>query len=148
VKLLLDTHIWLWTQLDPDRLTSRVRQTILKAEEVWLSSISVWEFLLLVEKKRIVLNQAPRAWLERAGATSPIKQAALTHEVAMHSRSIQVPHQDPADRFIAATAQVLRPVQPSDCLTLPRQPPSFRGSTHPAQADAPIHPAHIACASI
>jgi len=106
VKLLLDTHIWLWTQLDPDRLTSRVRQTILKAEEVWLSSISVWEFLLLVEKKRIVLNEEPRAWLERAGATSPIKQAPLTHEVAMHSRSIQVPHQDPADRFIAATAQV------------------------------------------
>ena len=35
-----------------------------------------------------------------------MKEAPLTHEVAMKSRSIQLPHKDPADRFIAATAFV------------------------------------------
>ena len=35
-----------------------------------------------------------------------IKQAAINHEVAMQSRLIKLPHQDPADRFIAASAVV------------------------------------------
>jgi PIN domain nuclease of toxin-antitoxin system len=36
----------------------------------------------------------------------PFKQATLNHEVAMQSRLIKLPHQDPADRFIAASAVV------------------------------------------
>lgn len=38
--------------------------------------------------------------LERA----PLEEAALNHEVAVRSRGISLPHQDPADRFLVATA--------------------------------------------
>jgi PIN domain nuclease of toxin-antitoxin system len=36
--------------------------------------------------------------------SSHVYEAALTYAIAMRSRQIQLPHQDPADRFIAATA--------------------------------------------
>ena len=38
--------------------------------------------------------------------TKPLKEIPLTHEVALRSRSVRLPHDDPADRFIAATATV------------------------------------------
>lgn len=75
--------------------------------EVWLSAISVWEFLLLVERGRIHLDIEPADWLAESLALGAIREAPVTFEIAKVSRSIRLPHQDPADRFIAATAQVL-----------------------------------------
>jgi len=44
VKLLLDTHIWLWALLEPEKLARRVRDALgLGENELWLSPISVWE---------------------------------------------------------------------------------------------------------
>lgn len=106
MKLLLDTHIWLWSHLEPDRLRKRVRAALLApANELWLSPISVWEVLLLVERGRVTIDGDPRAWIETAWAKAPMQEAPISHEVAMRSRVIDVPHQDPADRFLAATAQ-------------------------------------------
>ena len=39
-------------------------------------------------------------------ARAPLREAPVNHEVALQSRSIDLKHQDPADRFIAATALV------------------------------------------
>jgi PIN domain nuclease of toxin-antitoxin system len=46
-----------------------------------------------------------RDWIERA--TAKYREAPLTHEIALAARLLPFPHQDPADRFLAATAQVL-----------------------------------------
>jgi PIN domain nuclease of toxin-antitoxin system len=107
VKLLLDTHIWLWSLLEPDRLPRRVAQTLVARDtELWLSPISVWEFLLLAEKRRVSVRGSPRDFVEAALAKVPMHEAPLNLEVALHSRSIQMEHDDPADRFLAATAAV------------------------------------------
>ena len=46
--LLLDTHIWLWSLLDPDRLGDTTTHALRSREhELLLSPISVWEALLL-----------------------------------------------------------------------------------------------------
>ncbi len=42
--------------------------------------------------------------MENVLSSLPLREAVLNHEVAMQSRKISLPHQDPADRFIAATA--------------------------------------------
>ena len=105
--LLLDTHIWLWSLLDPDRLGDSARHALLSQEgEIRLSPISVWEALLLAERGRVVLDPDPHHWLRKAMATSPIAEAPLTIDVALASRTVDVEHQDPADRFIVATAKV------------------------------------------
>jgi PIN domain nuclease of toxin-antitoxin system len=107
VKLLLDTHIWIWSHLEPERLTRRVAAACESPKnELWLSPISVWEFLLLVERGRLRLDRDPGDWLETAWSRVPLHEAVLNREVARQSRTVRVPHQDPADRFLAATAQV------------------------------------------
>ena len=107
MNLLLDTHIWLWSILDPARLSTRTRGSLASRDnELWLSPVSLWESLLLAERGRIELDAEPRAWLREARNATPVVEAPLTFDVALASRTIAVPHDDPADRFIAATAKV------------------------------------------
>lgn len=107
MKLLLDTHVWLWSQADPKRLARRAARALESpANELWLSPISVWELILLAEAGRVRLRKDPIAWVEEALALQPLREAALTREVAIASRRLALPHQDAADRFLAATAVV------------------------------------------
>jgi PIN domain nuclease of toxin-antitoxin system len=106
LKLLLDTHIWLWSLQDPKRLGKRLQQELRNPEnELWLSPISTWEALTLNAKGRIRLHGNLAEWVARA--TAPFHEAPLTHEIAVAAREVPLPHQDSADRFLAATAQVL-----------------------------------------
>ncbi len=108
MKLLLDTHIWIWGLLDPDRLSSRVRSALESPDnELWLSPISVWEAHLLVERGRLTVDLTPALWVEQMVQALPRREAPLTHQIALASRQLALSHTDPADRFIAATAKVL-----------------------------------------
>jgi len=105
LKLLLDTHIWLWTLQDPKRLGRRVLQQLRDpANELWLSPISTWEALTLNFKGRIHIKGNLTDWLARA--TAGTREAPLTHEIALVARQLAL-RQDPADRILAATAEVL-----------------------------------------
>ena len=105
--LLLDTHIWLWGLLDPDRLSSGVRHALAsRREELRLSPISIWEALILAERGRLTLEPDPRSWLRKAISKCPIVEVPVTFDVVLASRNIDLEHQDPADRFIAASAKV------------------------------------------
>ncbi len=105
--LLLDTHIWLWGLLDPDRLSNGVRQALAsRQEELRLSPISIWEALILAERGRLTLEPNPRSWLRKAMSKCPIVEVPVTFDVVLASRNIDLEHQDPADRFIAASAKV------------------------------------------
>ena len=107
MRLLLDTHIWLWALLDPERLTARVREALQAPEnELWLSPISVWEATMLAERGRIVVTSDVQGWVRALLDALPRREAALTFEVALMSRRLALAHQDPVDRFIAATACV------------------------------------------
>jgi PIN domain nuclease of toxin-antitoxin system len=106
VKLLLDTHIWIWSLAEQKRLSPRVlRELQDRTNELWLSPVSTWEALLLHAKNRIRLHGHASDWLSRA--TTHLREAPLTHEIVMVAQELPLPHQDPADRFLAATAEVL-----------------------------------------
>jgi PIN domain nuclease of toxin-antitoxin system len=105
VKLLLDTHIWLWSLAEPGRLARRVARELEDPEnEIWISPISTWEVLMLCRNGRIVLSNDPAVWIAEALRRVGLREAALNHDVALRSAAINLPHADPADRFIAATA--------------------------------------------
>lgn len=105
MKLLLDTHIWLWYLQGNSRLSANLRQIMDSPDtELWLSPISIWETLILAEKGRIKLDRDPQVWIKKYLRSLDFREARMTHEIAIKSRSIQLAHQDPADRFIAATA--------------------------------------------
>lgn len=107
MKLLLDTHIWVWSSLEPERLAGRVaRQLINPENEIWLSPVSVWELRVLHDKKRVKLIPNAAGWISDNLSRLNIREAPLTFEVALAVSSSKLPHNDPADGFIAATAKV------------------------------------------
>jgi len=107
VKLLLDTHIWIWMLSDTAKLAPKVANALQNQEnELWLSPISIWELFMLVEKRREALEMDTAEWIAQAASTAPVKEAPLTAEVALAAGQLRLPHRDPADMFLAATAKV------------------------------------------
>lgn len=107
MKLLLDTHIFIWSTGVPDRLTKKVKDAISdENNEIWVSPITVWECMLLAQKGRIELSPDPESWIRHQLRTLRPREAPLNTEVVLVSRTIDVDHDDPADRFLAATALV------------------------------------------
>ena len=73
--------------------------------ELWLSPVSVWEALTLMQNRRIRVDNA-FAWVETAA--EQLREAPLTQEIVRIGMALPLPHADPADRFLAATAKVLK----------------------------------------
>jgi len=106
MKLLLDTHVWIWMVLDPARLSRRVARALDDLEnQLWLSPISVWEQLTLTQKGRVQLNEDPVLWARRTLEQLQLLEAPLTMEVALLTSTLRIAHSDPSDRWIAASAK-------------------------------------------
>jgi PIN domain nuclease of toxin-antitoxin system len=106
VRLLLDTHIWLWSLAEPKQLSRRVQDELKDPNnELWLSPVSTWEALLLQAKGRIHLEGSVGEWISKA--TSHFREAPLTHEIVVAAQELPLQNPDPADRFLAATAEIL-----------------------------------------
>jgi PIN domain nuclease of toxin-antitoxin system len=107
MKLLLDTHIWIWSVSEPQRLTRRVAKELDNAQnQLWLSPVSIWETLLLHRKGRLIIPEGFSTWVTKALTTMPLTEAPLTFEVAEALSTINLPQSDPADLFLAASAKV------------------------------------------
>jgi PIN domain nuclease of toxin-antitoxin system len=107
MNLLLDTHIWIWNDLEPWKITSEVNRELASPDnQLWLSPVSVWETIVLLEKRRISLKQDFGLWVDESVKALQLQEATLTWEVAHELRFTLLPHRDPADRFLVATAKV------------------------------------------
>lgn len=110
--ILLDTHAWVWWVSDPRHLSEVAGTALGRAREeggpVYLSSISVWEVAMLVEKGRLELTMDVEDWVAHSEAVPWIEFVPVTNHLAL--RSVHLPgdiHSDPADRLIVATARYL-----------------------------------------
>jgi PIN domain nuclease of toxin-antitoxin system len=107
LSFLLDTHVWVWSLSDPRRIQDSVMRVLRKhGAELCLSPISIWELQTLVEKKRIAFNQTLSEWFEGARIRLPVHELPLTNDIAYELMNFPLPHRDPADRFLVATARV------------------------------------------
>ncbi len=107
LKLLLDIHIILWSVSSPEKLSPSVLAEVQnETNELWFSPISAWETILLAEKRRVILESEASECFREIIRELSLSEAPLNLEVAVRSRDIKLPHQDPADRFLAATALV------------------------------------------
>lgn len=107
MNLLLDTHIWVWNHLEPWRISTEVSGMLAASEnELWLSPVSVWELIVLLEKKRLELDRDLHEWVEQSKRELMLREAPLSWEVADELRFTILKQRDPADRFLVATAKV------------------------------------------
>ena len=108
MRLLLDTHIWIWSIDAPRRLGRRTRRLLDDSRnELWLSPLSVSEFVLLTRTGRFNRVAEPFRWLDRALEMLPLKDASLSRDIALETGRFRLPHEDPVDRLLVATARVL-----------------------------------------
>jgi len=89
MKLLLDTHIWVWSALDRARLSPRVARALENpANELWLSPISLWEVLTLCQKQRLTLYPNPQAWITNTLDAVPMREAHINFEIAQETSRV------------------------------------------------------------
>jgi len=71
MKYILDTHIWLWSLLEPEKLDKNIVQVLENKEnELFISPITIWEILVLAEKGRIKLAPSPNDWILESTANA------------------------------------------------------------------------------
>ncbi len=109
MKYLLDTHVWIWWNVSPRKLSPRVRSLLSRTgrgDKILLSAISPWEFSKLLEKGRIGISCHPVEWIARALDMPGLRLVPLSPVIACRSTSLPPPFGgDPADQIIVATAR-------------------------------------------
>jgi PIN domain nuclease of toxin-antitoxin system len=109
MKYILDTHVWIWWNMNPEKLSSAVRKLIemtSKYEELLLSAISPWEFSKLLEKRKLAISIDPEDWIRLALEMPKLRLLPLSPVLAYRSTILPPPfHDDPADQIIVASAR-------------------------------------------
>jgi PIN domain nuclease of toxin-antitoxin system len=105
LRLLLDTHVWIWALHCPDRLDRTVRRLLESPKtKIYLSPISIWEAHHLHKRGRLRTRQSFADWLDKALSAAPLNEAPFNFAVAAEAAQISLPQSDPDDVFLAATA--------------------------------------------
>ena len=108
MKLLLDTHVWIWALQSPDRIDGAVRRQLENPKnQIYLSPVSIWEAQHLHKRGRLRTKQSFSDWLDNALTAGPLHEAVFNFAVAAEAAGITLPQSDPGDVFLAATASVL-----------------------------------------
>ena len=107
VKLLLDTHVFLWWNEDSPSLSRRVRSLLSEpATELFLSVVSAWEIVLKVRTSKLGLPAAPAVYIPARLAHYRIELLPLTLAHVLASDTLPDHHRDPFDRMLLAQCQI------------------------------------------
>jgi PIN domain nuclease of toxin-antitoxin system len=110
MKLVLDTHCWIWLMLGDEKLPQPTRLQIehsARTGELFIPAISVWEVAMLESKGRLTFNTSVSHWVEQALSVPGVRLMPLTPEIAIDSCNLPGElHGDPADRLIVAAARI------------------------------------------
>jgi PIN domain nuclease of toxin-antitoxin system len=101
MRLLLDTHLFLWVTGDSRKLKADVRRQLVQAREVYVSAASIWELAIKVRLGRIQGNPLDMA---AAIEASGFIELPVTSQHAARVASLPLHHRDPFDRMLVAQA--------------------------------------------
>ena len=107
MRVLLDTHVWLWMWGEPERLRAEAR-TIVEdpATELNVSAVSAWEIAAKHAAGRLRLPSSPEAWLTDPRHRRDVTELPITFEHAIRASALPNHHRDPFDRMLVAQAQI------------------------------------------
>jgi PIN domain nuclease of toxin-antitoxin system len=107
-RYLVDTHVWLWMQSDPDRLRDETREIVQNVRfSILLSAASAWEIAIKYRLGKLPLPEAPASYVPdrmRRSGTSPLP---VEHAHTLRTAELPDRHKDPFDRVLIAQAQLL-----------------------------------------
>ena len=64
--IVIDTHVWVWWQADPKRLSKKAARALKNAKSIGVPAICLWEFSMLVQRDRIRIDRSALEWLNDA----------------------------------------------------------------------------------
>jgi PIN domain nuclease of toxin-antitoxin system len=103
MKLLLDTHAFLWWDSNDSHLPDALRLAIASPRnEIFVSAVTVWEIAIKRASGKLVFGQA----VGRAIAAHGFQPMPITVEHAEYAGSLPQLHRDPFDRLLVAQAQL------------------------------------------
>ncbi len=108
--ILLDTHVWLWWTVAPERLSTRATAAIGDAVQIAISTLSAWELAMLVVRGRVALDRDVQTWVRQALAQERVVALAPDAEDAVAAGLLDRDRfpGDPVDRILYATARSRR----------------------------------------
>ncbi len=105
MRILLDTHIFLWFIGGDTQLSTDVRDAIRDPEnEVYLSAISVWETIVKYQLGKLPLPEHPKTYLPKQRALHQIDSLALDERSVIQLAKLPLLHRDPFDRMLICQA--------------------------------------------
>ena len=102
MRLLLDTHVFLWSVSGSRKLHARARRTLQSASAVFVSAASIWEIAI---KSRLGKLEADPGALVEAIEASGFLELPVTAQHAREVAGLPALHEDPFDRLLVAQAQ-------------------------------------------
>jgi PIN domain nuclease of toxin-antitoxin system len=107
MRLLLDTHVWLWWQMLPDRLAAHARDTIASSDsEVFLSAVSAWEMAIKIAAGKLQLPRPMNEMIPESLLRDDFRSLALQPHHCFELARLPMLHRDPFDRMLVAQARV------------------------------------------
>lgn len=106
MRLLLDTHVWIWWLTDPDRLSRPAHSSLRDPDsQLYLSPASTWELMVKSAAGRVTVAGSVEALVEEAITASGVLPLPIEHSHALRLRQLPAHHRDPFDRMLVAQAQ-------------------------------------------
>ena len=100
MKILLDTHCWLWWLAEPERLRDQVLRIIEDVDnEVFLSVASAWEIAIKYSLGKLSLPEAPGDFVPKRLERDGILPLLIANNHALRVAELPSHHRDPFDRF-------------------------------------------------
>ena len=107
MKVLLDTHTFLWWITDHPKLSSRVREIIGDGNnELFVSAASGWEIAIKAQLGRLQLPDEPQRFILEQLSLNAIQSLPIQISHALHVFSLPNHHRDPFDRILISQAQL------------------------------------------
>jgi PIN domain nuclease of toxin-antitoxin system len=109
MRILLDTHCWLWLQVSPERFGPETLALLSNpATELLLSAASSWEIAIKYALGKLPLPEPPSAYVPSRMAANGVLGLPVQHVHALRVAELPHHHRDPFDRLIVAQAVVAK----------------------------------------
>ena len=106
MRILIDTHVLLWADLDPERLSAKARSLLASfSSEVLVSAASAWEIATKVRIGKLPEATLFSAELPQRLSMLGFQPLTVSMEHALRAGQLPGPHRDPFDRMLIAQAQ-------------------------------------------
>ena len=103
MRLLLDTHCWLWWLVEPEKLSLVAQEAIMTYDnELFLSVASIWEISIKYKASKLTLPQSPEIFIPQQMQIDGLDSLPITPSHALQAAALPLHHKDHFDRMLIA----------------------------------------------